>query len=324
MYNDWESYLINELFKFKGIMQKFVKRNPKSNALYLDYGFNSKSDSLGIIKFLQMSSKLNLTDFKNNFSIDINHPFKSYEIKESEIYDSFKELDFYINQGLKSIIHNGIQLQSEFILGHPSLQVFNKEGETEIKRIPENYSYLVTAFDYVMIKNNKIVLIERKTHFGEDNSLSLDLIFLKQIHLKQITLSAYVFLLFCKFFDLGIDESNIELRITGVHIEKKIIKSWEIPYEPSIYLGNKWFQSSWYSILNGTGRLLCKCICIVCFNSIAKSNIYLEEENKYFCSSGCYKKYYSYNCRCDRLNCNKYAEYKKNGLYCNKHYKLIL
>ena len=333
-----KNFLYYELFTFLNIQKRFIKEINNTICVNIPESYGKIKQSIGVVKFIKLTSKVNEVEKLIISKEEMNH-LESFYFNDFNSFDLPLEINFYYNHiGLIPIVNSTTNemIWCEFKLGHPYYYVYNSENIDlgNIKNVVGIYVHLSGAIDLLMynFKTGKLAFIERKTYTGDNKSVSMEDLFLKQINIKQITLYVWYFLSIATTFGLSIDNNDVELYITGIHQTNKIVKTWKIEYNPNKYLGI-WNQDKWNPILCQSGRITYRdTYCKSCFINIDKKKgqfIVSQNTKTLYCSNRCYtrlennlKKCHGYKRNCFRTFDSNFKV--ENQFYCNICYKNYL
>ena len=328
-----QSFLYEELNSYLELSSKFILKT-NDNSIYINSNItNDRRKTIGVIVFIKLSAKINDCE-KSKLDKNDYYEFESKYFNDFELYNCLEEIEFYHNQLnlIPIVTKNNKLIFSEISLGHPNILVYNEEILDISNGLPKieisNHSYLSGSIDLIMFNtnNNKFILIERKTYFGDNITLELEDIFLSDLNIKQLILYAFYFLNLCITYNIAIDEDDIELYLTGIHLKKKTVKNWKINYDPMRYLAI-WKQDKWNPIANKSGRIrLEERYCKNCFLYINRQNKILKSENtkRIYCSEKCLLELEYLNFKCHTNNCfNTFNNTFKlsNNFYCKFCFK---
>jgi hypothetical protein len=134
---------------------------------------------------------------------------------------------------------------AEFILGSRQIMVreFPYDGASWV--------HLTGAIDatFYNLSTHKLVLVELKSSFPQNNArfFSMETLFLKEQHAKQLTLYARLLLLMAQEARVPLSSDDLELCILANNKSRHQISAWRMAYDPVTFLGSAW-SPHWHPI----------------------------------------------------------------------------
>ena len=145
----------------------------------------------------------------------------------------------------------------EFRLGSPSMIVLETPGGGA-----QDWMFLVGSIDMFFYNygTGKLVICEAKSGFSEapahsNSKLYMVSKFLKEKHVKQLTLYAWMLINMSQEAGVPIDPTDIELVILADDRSKRRSEIWLFGYHPKTFLGSVWAFDRWTGLID-TGLLV--------------------------------------------------------------------
>lgn len=205
----------------------------------------------------------------------------------------------------------------EFRVGSPTITVLETPNGDE-----RDWKFLVGAIDMFLYnyETGQLVLCEAKSGFSDqlmrNSPLYMAKMFLKEKHVKQLTLYAWMLIKMSHEAGVPIAPEDIQLVILADDRNKHMSEIWSFPYDPVTFLGSVWARDRWVGFVDTNLLLHRPVLSLECMFCKTKDNLIktITTPVKVVC-----KPCYSVNrCACGKLVRYKYAGKRVCGRDCKK------
>lgn len=148
---------------------------------------------------------------------------------------------------------------AEFTLGSRRILVneFPHEGAQQL--------HLTGALDALFYNRatGKLVLVEQKSGFPQNNArfFSMEQLYLKEQHAKQLTLYACLLLLMAEEAGVPLVADDLELCLLANNKARHQLSAWRMQFDPVTFLGETWAAVHWYAIIIVVNKPMQCCFC---------------------------------------------------------------